>query len=137
MAEHENKQLEELLENHDKGVSEATGILSRLFRKTLADLGVTPMVWNKLMNAYLDDPHNRVPRHSRGRSSTRGNLNKELRKPNMTWNNFIKGIYFLNPIEAEFSMKLSWRGGHSTIHRLIVTRGSQVDENEDSEDTDK
>lgn len=134
MSKPENKQLEGMLEDKDKSVGEATGILSRLFRQILADQNVTAMLWNKMMNAYLDDPRNRVPRDSRGRSSHRGNLNKELLKPNMTWNNFIKGIYFLNPVWAEFKITLKWRTGRYTEHRIAIGEEDKVGEQNQTND---
>lgn len=107
-----------ILERDDKGVSRATGILSSIFRKTLGELGVNATTWNKLMLNYLSDKRNRIPNNSRARSSTRGNLNKELSKANMTWRNFEKGIRFLNPLEAVFTVRLSWRNGKTTIHDI-------------------
>lgn len=133
--------LNHLLQDPDKQVVEAKG-LARLFRQMLAELGVNPMKWHQLMNAYLNDPRNRVPKDSRAKSSTRGNLNKELMKSRMTWKNFERGIRFLNPVEAEFSVKLKWRGGRTTVHRLkmlgeprrLRDRGDALSNEEDDEE---
>ena len=132
MSDHSNKRLEGILEDEDKLVSRANGTLSRLWRQILADQGVTWPVWNRLMDDYLNNPRNRVPRHSRGRSSTRGNLNKELSKPNMTWNNLIKGIILLNPVRAKFTMEFKWRRGTVTSHSVVFGREDDTDENEDN-----
>ena len=114
------EELKNILSDEDKKVGEARGVLSRIFRKVLGDLNVTPAKWNSLMNAYLTNPRNRVPRNSRGRSSVRGNLNKELRKEDMTWSNFEKGIRFLNPVRASFVIKLEWRSGRTTVHEVQI-----------------
>lgn len=132
MNDGEKRHLEDMLDRDDKKASEASGILSKVFRKVLAEIGVTPSRWNQLMHAYLEDPRNRVPRNPRMRSSTRGNLNKELSKPNMTWNNFEKGIRFLNPIKAEFTIKLSWRGGKNTVHKIVLGEAPGPDDPEDN-----
>lgn len=117
-----------ILERDDKGASKATGVLSLIFRRTMADLNVNATMWNKLMLGYLGDKRNRIPNNSRARSSTRGNLTKELSKPNMTWRNFEKGIKFINPEEAVFTVELKWRNGKVTCHpiRLLgVKRDSE------------
>lgn len=124
----DNKGVDALLNSKDKGVCEAKGILSRIFRQVLVELAVTPTLWNQLMNKYLDDARNRVPRTSKGRSSTRGNLSKELRKVDMTWGNFEKAVRFLNPISAEFSITMKWRGGKSTKHSFSVFGEKDSDE---------
>lgn len=128
MSDFERDQVNAMLTDPQKRVGEATGILSKLFRKILIELNVTPVKWNALMNAYLNDPRNRVPRDNRGRSSTRGNLNKELRKPAMTWANMEKAIRFLNPLKAEFTIKLTWRGGRTTVHSLSIGEESSGEE---------
>lgn len=115
-----NSTNEALLQLDDKGTSAATGMLSSIFRKILAELNMNPTKWNLLMGRYLNDPRNRVPRNSRSRSSTRGNLNKELTKPKMTWQNFEKGIRFLNPRKARFIVKLTWSTGKTSTHEIGI-----------------
>jgi hypothetical protein len=109
-----------IFDQKDYKDGEAVGILSRLFRKILSELNITPMVWNKLMQVYLNDNRNRIPRSSRGRSSTRGNLNKELKKSNMTWSNFEKGMRFLNPLRSTFTVELQWLNGKITTHTFDI-----------------
>lgn len=126
MNEDGGSKLEVMLGCKTKRMEEANGILSKIFRQILSDLGIIPMKWNKLMNDYLNDPKNRVPKDSRGKSSTRGNLNKELHKPDMTWSNFEKAIKFLNPIKAEFTIKLTWFGNKTTVHSINVGEGRKT-----------
>lgn len=73
------------------------GILTRLFNLLCLDVtggrGISPVQWNKLMIEYI-----RAMVESNttmDRSSIRGNMNKELRKPSMTWNVLCKGLRFL------------------------------------------
>lgn len=129
MSDHDKRHLDTtILERDDKGASKATGVLSLVFRKTLAELGVNATMWNKLMLGYLGDKRNRIPNNSRARSSTRGNLTKELSKPNMTWRNFEKGIRFLNPVEALFSLRLTWRNGKTSCHDILLFGEKRVDD---------
>lgn len=138
MAEHENRN--RLLHDPEKRVVEARG-LSKIFRNILSDLNITPMKWDQLMNAYLNNPKNRVGRDSRSRSSTRGNLNKELVKKDMTWRNFERAIRFLNPVEAEFTVKLRWRNGRTTLHGVKMVNDPRAakelsDSKEENDDDD-
>lgn len=121
MSEHET-----MINHPNKKAEEATGLLSKMYRKILSDIGMNSSMWNKLMLKYLDNPQNRVPRSARGRSSVRGNLNKELAKEDMTWANFEKGLRFLNPIRCEFSVKLHFGNGRKTDHTFII--GEDVDD---------
>lgn len=120
-----------LLNSEDKGVDEATGTLSRLFRQILFDVNITPMRWNKLMQAYLSNPRNGVPQHGRDRSTARGNLNKELRKPSMTWNNFRRGLVFLGPIKIRFEVHLTWANKKTTVHGVTMSDRTMREEKED------
>lgn len=73
------------------------GVLTRLFNIICLDAtggrGISPIQWNKLMIDYI-----RIMVESNttmDRSSIRGNMNKELRRPSMTWNVLCKGMRFL------------------------------------------
>ncbi len=112
--------MEDLLARGDKGHNTARGILSKIFRQLLLELNITPIMFNKLLNQYLKDPRNRVSKTSKGRSSTRGNISKELRKSRMTWANFEKGIRFLNPVKATFHIRLEWKNGRTTNHSITI-----------------
>lgn len=73
------------------------GVLARLFNVMCLDVtggrGISPVQWNKLMNSYI---RSMVESNTTmDRSSIRGNMNKELRRPSMTWNVLCKGMRFL------------------------------------------
>jgi hypothetical protein len=113
MSAKKEPKVENLLGDVNKGMDEVLGpnqVLSLVFRKMLYDNDINISKWNRLMNRYLNDPTNRIPKHSKGRSSVRGNLTKELMKPVMTWNNFFKGIKFLNPDKVELSFNVAING---------------------------
>jgi hypothetical protein len=73
------------------------GVLSRLFNVMCLDVtggrGISPIQWNKLMNEYIKMMVE--SNTTMDRSSIRGNMNKELRRPSMTWNVLCKGLRFL------------------------------------------
>lgn len=94
--------------------------LARLYRKILMDLQVSPAQMNKNMLAWLDDPRNNIPNNGATRSSERGNLIKEMTRPNMTWKVFMKCIRFLRPLNIKLTVELEWAGQRKTQHELSV-----------------
>jgi hypothetical protein len=74
------------------------GVLTRLFNTICLDVtggrGISPIQWNKLMIDYIRKVVE--SNTTMDRSSIRGNVNKELRRPSMTWNVLVqKGLKFL------------------------------------------
>jgi len=116
-----SEDLNKILQSPNKQVHKATGVLSRLFRQILFDIGVDPLTWDKLMLRYLNDPTNGIPSNDNSkRSSARGNLNKALGKPTMSWKMFITALRFLKPESVEFELKLTWKNKKTTVHRTTI-----------------
>ncbi len=74
------------------------GILTKLFNLICLDVtggrGIGPIQWNRLMIDYIQRVS--ASKMSLDRTSIRGNMNKELRRPGMTWKVFCtKGLVFL------------------------------------------
>lgn len=128
----------DILNDDKKGVEQTIGVLARLFRQILYDLNIDTYKWSRHMQEYLDDPRNGIPRNSKDRSSARGNLNKELRRPKMTWKVFRKALMFLGPLEATFIVRLKWRTGRTTEHsvKLVTADTHQSEAAPDSDDED-
>lgn len=129
-----SKDLDRMLGSPNKGVREATGVLAKLYRQILADLDITPMKFNQLMEKYLQDPKNKIPPDSKNRSSERGNLIKEMRRSDMTWKVFLKCIRFLSPVEMRFEVHLKWGDKKTTIHGVnmkIFNSEQRTDEQHD------
>jgi hypothetical protein len=131
-----DNQKREILSEKDKGVGTARNALARLFRQILRDLDIDPNRWHRLMVRYLMDPRNKIPANGKDKSSARGNLNKELRRDRMTWKVFNdKAIPFLNPVEVEFEVRMTWANGRKTVHRVVMDRGAfMTDQETDDED---
>lgn len=100
----------------------APDVLARLFRKLVVDLDYDDVnKWNYLMNMYIADRRNAIPRNKREQASARGNLQKELLKDEMSWNVFIKGLKFLNLKGYELVLVAHHQDGTHTSHKLEPT----------------
>ena len=116
----QNKDLTRILDSKNKAVDEASGTLSKLFRRIMADQTFNKNVWNRNMLRYLKDPRNRIPQNPRDMSSARGNLSKELLRPTMTWGVFEKALRFLNPLRVKMTLEFEWRTGLKTEYSTII-----------------
>ena len=125
------KNHERVLKDSGKMVSEAHGPLAALFRKILRDQGVSVYRWNMLINDYLNDPRNGIPKNGKDRSSTRGSLQKELFRPSMTFKVFRKALLLLAPEEIELIVKLKWPNGNVTAHSVTMDNSLSDIESED------
>lgn len=102
----------DLLRDPEKRVREARGVLTAIWRQFLNLRDIDGFQWDRLMRNYLDDPRNGVRQNPRDRSTERGNTNKELLKSdNLTWGRFLKGMFFLEPVKLEFTVRASFKDG--------------------------
>lgn len=116
---------QDILNDPNKRVGEARGVLSVLWRQLLVARDIDGWRWDKLMKSYLADPRNGIQNNSRDRSSARGNLNKELKRDDMTWRVFLKALNFLNPVRVEFSVKITFQDGTTNeVRAKLKDRGS-------------
>jgi hypothetical protein len=80
------------------------GILARLYRTILHDLGITLDRYNALMGRYIAKAHldhNRIEK-----ANARVTLSKELLKDSMTWKTFVRGLDFLNTKQYELGVEV-------------------------------
>src|SRR5574343_101982 len=120
MASGNDKRISKLLETTHKGRLEVNvTILARLWRELLMVSNITPQAWTRMMTNYLNDPHNRIPKEGKKRSSDRNNLNKELSKPNISWNVFYKGIKLLAPFQLKIDITLIHHSGKTTTVSVL------------------
>ena len=121
---------QDLLNDPDKRVREARGVLSVLWRQLLMVLNIDGWRWDKLMRKYLADPRNGIQNNSRDRSSARGNLNKELKRDDMTWRVFLKALTFLDPCRVVFTVKITFHDGRTfNVTAKLKDRGTLTQEN--------
>lgn len=118
----------DILDQRDKGISQARGALAKLFRTILYDLQIGGPEWEVLMQRVLDDPRGPAPRNSKDRSSLKGNLNKALKGDRMSWKKFMEALRLLGPAKAKIEVHLIWPKGKTTIHDVITEVGGFRDE---------
>lgn len=116
----ENKEVGRLLTSHTKLVEEATGALSRLFRQILFDINLESFRWGQLMDNYVKNPRNRIDQNNKDISSAKGNLAKELVRPDMTWKVFNKAMRFLNPKRVRIVVAIDWQNKKTTLHEVTL-----------------
>lgn len=132
-----SKESDDILADDDKGVRRARGIPSLFWRKLLQIRKIDGDKWDRLMNAFLMDPRNGVPDNPRDRSSTRGNVNRELRRDNMTWKVFLKALNFSGAVKVSFTLSVTFSDNktyHISAKMLDQRTTLNVIEDESDED---
>lgn len=118
-----------LLSTPGKGKTEPGGVrgfFASFYRSILDDINMNHMWWDSLMKDWLSDYRQGAGEEPRKKiTSMRGNLMKELGKPEMTWKVFFKGLRFLQPIKIEFSVRITWRTKKITEHTQTVDFGER------------
>lgn len=112
----------EILHDPDKKIDEARDVLSKAFRTILRESRFSVIDWNNSMPRYLEDPRNRIPQNGKDMSSARGNLSKELSRNTMTWNVFMKGLSFINPISAKLTLEIEFERDKIVLPMTIYRR---------------
>lgn len=95
-----------MLASPDKRIREAHGILSRMYRLVLFELGITPYKWNLLLINYLDRLTEANNLSQDRVTNERNNLRKGLSDPDMTFEMLTRGLSVLSPIAMKFEIEL-------------------------------
>lgn len=130
----DRKALQLFLSSDSKLITESRNVVTYLWRHILQTaLPPTDAMgrWEGLMRTYVAElkrdpsiPRENIPKNA---SSAKGNLRKELLSPQMTWLNFIKGLYFLRLHRAVFRVECYWRDGSTSAHCMtLYERGGQA-----------
>lgn len=124
--EKNNDPLKELADNKSKRVFEtkasSNGLLARCFRTILKDLNIRSNKLNELITLYLKvnfKNSNRVEANN-----SRGSINKNLSKDEMTFSTFITGLRILGVYKIELNFKLHRINGKVTnhpVHSVLFT----------------
>lgn len=151
-----DRQLKNQLDGKKFGVGQpsgVTGILVRLFRTMLNDLGINGIKWNRLMEEYLRIELIEVEKkrrqkkglpplvlgehfeiNRRDRTSVRGNVNKEFNRKIMTWKVFCKAMRFFKLRRFKIIILAEHENGRITEHSTIVTFADATQEIESPDD---
>lgn len=124
--------IQQLLSTTGKGRTEPSGVRgfwAAFYRGILDDINMNHMWWEALMTDWLSDYRKGAGDQPRKKiTSMRGNLIKELGKPEMTWKVFYKGIRFLQPIKVELALRIHWRSKNRvTEHTHTIDFGKRED----------
>ena len=104
------------------------GILSRLWRTILRDLGIGPVRFAELLQEHITNPINRVSHNRRDQISYRGNLTKEFAKPEMTLKVFMKVMRFLNIKSMDLEVHIR-HSNLSVTHHLATANFTHKNSN--------
>lgn len=118
MSEESTKTVRHILEDSFGMVNEANGALSRLWRLILLKLEFNEFKWERSINQYcIDDTKIRGKRDA----SLKGNLEKTLATPDMTWKVFCRGLSILNFREVKLCIILE-EGEKSTSCSVVIPK---------------
>lgn len=107
--------------SHNKEINSVTSVLSKLFRIVAADLGIRYTDYNRMVNQWLDDPLYGVQNDTKRRSTVRGNLNKEIVRPEMSFRTFLKALCACTGTESvKISLSLKRKGSKMTTDHEIT-----------------
>lgn len=110
-----------LFEYDDRRAGSATGILSRLWRIMLSELNINndnyPMLMTKYLNSRLKD---KGSGDTRAANTLRGNLNRQLAMPNMSFNVFLRALRVLRVDWIRIDVTIG-RGQKKTMHSIEVS----------------
>ena len=97
---------------------DVNGILARLFRIIVHDLGITDDRYEALMERYIQKSH--LDPNRKEKAAARASLSKDLLKEAMTWKTLFKGLDFLAVLKFDLTITLHHRNGRVTHHGTTV-----------------
>lgn len=101
--------------------------LARLFRQLLSQCGAdTQAEWNMLLHKHVTDMRNAVPQNKKDMATTRGNLQKELLKSEMTFNVFLKGLRFLELNKVDINIVGHRKNGEVFTGSITIGLGERI-----------
>jgi hypothetical protein len=134
-----------------------TGVLAKMFRNIVHELGVGPSQWDHFMDQYLNkelkiledrrrerlirqggvETREQIDTNRRDRTSLRGNLNKEFKRKIMTWKVFCKGMRFLQFEGFEFKIIGKRKNGTISTHSMYISFDDVTHEIEQPDDPEE
>jgi len=105
------------------------GILVRLWRTILEETNYYNSL-DYLTSRYVNDTA-RASSVKAGRRQTKSSLIKNITSNNMSWRTFVDLLRtFLKVKDAEFSVKLTFHNGDTSVHSVKLINQDEEDENE-------
>lgn len=95
--------------------------LTQIFRQLLIDVGIDPMLWNIMVERWMDDPRNNVSTNPADRSWLKGNIRKQLFMRNeYTWSGVCRGLHILGVQGFDLDIVLQHSPRKTTRHSFSV-----------------
>lgn len=110
-------------------------ILASMFRKMVRDLLTTTGMWNRWMDNYLLDPVNGINQNRTDLSTARGNMNKELFNPKLSWRTFCKCLRFMQITRFDLCIRVYHSNGRFTDHIKKVSLGPDIEQQDEQEES--
>ena len=125
------KQMHDILNSPDKGISETkgvAGILSKLWRTVLMQLNISPARFNTLLFQAAQSAKSTISPTNKTASKffTAGNLRRELEKAKMTFKVLMKGFKLLKIRRIDIAVRLHHAPNSAfevTVHSVSVDLG--------------
>lgn len=115
------EELNRIVSRDDKGINEAKGILSILYRRILFDLGVDAATLEQYLDRWVHDPNGPVKQTTKKITQARGNYIKKMIEPEvMTWKSFSDLLMMLYPNYIKIEITMGWPNDTSTSHSLTM-----------------
>ncbi len=105
-----------------------TEALSTLFERIRESRGIDDNTFNRLLNRWYErlDQQELIKRH-KGRKP-KGNLERGLTSPTLTWIFFMKGMVLLEVEYFHMELVCIWMGGLATQHTITVNLNNRIQE---------
>lgn len=83
--------------------------LCQIVRELMTQVGISPKIWDRLIERYLDKHVKSAGHNPVDRSTMRGNIRKTILSSNSyTWENFVMALNILGVEKATFTARLTW-----------------------------
>lgn len=129
-----HEELARKLSDPQRGINQVTSIPAKLWCIILADLGIDIHQLCRYIQAWLDSPANQNLTPEK-RSSTRGNIIKEMIRPEMTWKVLMKCITVIRPFKVDIVIRLHHdRDSKFVTEHTYTTSISGIRRDSDSEE---
>ena len=117
--------LERMLEEADRGLSSASGTLTKMLRALWRDLGLNNAHVDMLITQWLDDPDNQYNQDQTKLHNAKGNIRKDLEKDDTTWRIFVRNLRILRPVEVRFVVNIRFRNDRK-FKQMAIMRPPQT-----------
>ncbi len=130
--------MDRILKSPNKCINDVQGvggIIARLWRIMLLDLNINGSQFEVLLNDFIINAKRTIADNRVAKLFTRGNLRRELERPEMTFKVFIKGLKVLKMKHLKLAVELTSNSGKTYIFQTAVDLSSlDINEQEDADD---